>query len=402
MPRHAAERLGLPSAAGVLERHVTGVAPWRSYALMHLWSVLEPTVLDGSHAEVTESESLLRRERVGSGSPVRSPGMIDSAPRENRRIVLRRRPVGLVQADDVELVTEAVGTPGDGEILIQVEWLGIDASVRTWLNRGEGYLPPVEIDEVVRCSGIGRVLESQSDRFVVGDLAYSLPGWQEYAVVSDHYQVSNPLPAGAEPTAMMSIYGAVGATAWMGIVDIGEAKEGETVVVSAAAGATGSLAAQIAHNLGCRVVGICGSDEKCGWLTKSSASTARSTTAPQDVPAALRELCPDRVDVYFDNVGGEILDAVLGHLALHGRVALCGADLGLQRGAPTARAGELPEPHQPSRPNAGLPVARHRAPLRRDRDAARDVGGGRQADVAGAHLRGPRGRAERPERDVHR
>ena len=251
--------------------------------------------------------------------------MTESAPQENRKIVLRRRPVGLVQADDVELVSEPVGHADDGEILMEVGWLGIDASVRTWLSRGEGYLPPVEIGEVVRCSGIGRVLESRSDRFAVGDLAYSLPGWQEYAVVSDHYQMSNPLPAGAEPTAMMSIYGAVGATAWMGIVDVGEAKAGETVVVSAAAGATGSLAAQIARNLGCRVVGICGSDEKCRWLTDDLGLDAAINYHTQDVPAALRQHCPDKVDVYFDNVGGDILDAVLGHLALHGRVALCGA-----------------------------------------------------------------------------
>ncbi len=251
--------------------------------------------------------------------------MTEVAGRENRRIVLRRRPIGLVQDDDVELVIEPVAEPGDGEILVQVEWLGIDASVRTWLSRAEGYLPSVEIGDVVRCSGIGRVVASRSDRFAVGDLAYSLPGWQEYAVVSDHYQVSNPLPAGAQPTAMMSIYGAVGATAWMGIVDVGEAKAGETVVVSAAAGATGSLAVQIARNLGCRVVGICGSDEKCTWLTEELGLDAAINYRTEDLPSALRQHCPDKIDVYFDNVGGDALDAALGHLAMHGRVALCGA-----------------------------------------------------------------------------
>ncbi len=251
--------------------------------------------------------------------------MTSATEQLNKRLVLRRRPVGLVEADDVELVTEPVREPSNGEILMQVEWLGIDATVRTWLSRGEGYLPPVEIGDVVRCSGIGRVLKSRSDRFAVGDLAYSLPGWQEYAVVSDHHQMSNPLPAGSEPTAMMSIYGAVGATAWMGIVDIGQAKAGETVVVSAAAGATGSLASQIARNLGCRVVGICGTDEKCRWLTDELGIDAAINYRTQDVATALREHCPDKIDVYFDNVGGDILDAVLGRIAMHGRIALCGA-----------------------------------------------------------------------------
>jgi len=243
----------------------------------------------------------------------------------NRKIVLRQRPVGLVQPDDVELVSEPLPVPGPGEALVKVGWLGIDASVRTWLSKGEGYLPPVGIGEVVRCSGIGRVVASNSERLPVGTLAYSLPGWAEYAVLADDPMLTTPLPDDADPRSMISLYGSVGATAWMGIVDVANVEEGDTVVVSAAAGATGSIACQIAKNLGARVVGICGTDEKCRWLTEDLGLDAAINHRTADLPAALKEACPQRVDVYFDNVGGPILEAVLGRLARGARVALCGA-----------------------------------------------------------------------------
>ena len=243
----------------------------------------------------------------------------------NRKLVLRRRPVGLVQPDDIELVSEPLPVPGPGEALVKVGWLGIDASVRTWLSKGEGYLPPVEIGEVVRCSGIGRVVASASDRLPVGSMAYSLPGWAEYAILADDPMLTTPMPDGVELRSMISLYGSVGATAWMGIVDVAQVKAGETVVVSAAAGATGSIAAQIAKHLGARVVGICGTDEKCRWLTEDLGLDAAINHRTADLRTALKETCPNRVDVYFDNVGGPILDAVLGRLARGARVALCGA-----------------------------------------------------------------------------
>ena len=243
----------------------------------------------------------------------------------NRKIVLRRRPVGLVQPDDVELVTEPLPIPEPGEALVKVGWLGIDASVRTWLSKGEGYLPPVDIGEVVRCSGIGTVVASGSERLPVGTLAYSLPGWAEYALLVDDPMLTTPLPAGTDPRSMISLYGSVGATAWMGIVDVAQVKAGDTVVVSAAAGATGSIACQIAKNLGARVVGICGTDEKCRWLTEDVGLDAAINHRTADLRVALKEACPNRVDVYFDNVGGPILEAVLGRLAHGARIALCGS-----------------------------------------------------------------------------
>jgi len=242
----------------------------------------------------------------------------------NRQLVLRQRPEGLVSGNDFELVEAPMPELNDGEALIKVQYLGIDATVRTWLNRNEGYLPAVEIGEVVRCSGIGTVIESKCDAFAVGQPVYGLPGWQEHAVVRDDLFATR-LEVGVDVPAMLSIYGATGATAYVGLFDIGAMQPGETVVVSAAAGATGSLAAQIAKIHGCRVVGICGSDEKVRWLLDDLGLDGAINYRTEHVGSRLKELCPDRIDVYFDNVGGDTLDDVLAHLAMHGRVVLCGA-----------------------------------------------------------------------------
>jgi len=242
----------------------------------------------------------------------------------NEQLVLRQRPEGLVKDTDFELIGTPIPELADGEALLKVDYLGIDATVRTWLNRGEGYLPPVEIGEPVRCSGIGTVVASKCDTFPVGQPAYGLPGWQRYAVIRDD-GFATALEAGADLPALLSVYGATGLTAYVGIVDIGEVKAGETVVVSAAAGATGSLAAQIARIEGCRVIGICGSDEKCQWLVDDLGLDGAINYRTEHVPSRLKELCPDRVDVYFDNVGGDILDDVLARLNMHARVVLCGA-----------------------------------------------------------------------------
>jgi NADPH-dependent curcumin reductase CurA len=245
-------------------------------------------------------------------------------PTSNRRIVLRERPVGLLSWDHVELEDGPVPEMGPEQALVRTELIGIDATVRSWLNAGEGYLPAVEIGEVVRASGIGRVIASNTPAFEVGDVAYGLPGLQEYAVVNDDLFTSK-LPPGTELAPMLSIYGATGLTAYVGLIDVAQAKEGETVVVSAAAGATGSLVGQIAKLLGCRVVGIAGTDEKCRFIVDELGFDAAINHRTDDLNAALKEHCPKRVDVYFDNVGGRVLDAVLGRLAQNGRVALCGS-----------------------------------------------------------------------------
>jgi NADPH-dependent curcumin reductase CurA len=250
---------------------------------------------------------------------------IDLDAATNRRVVLRRRPEGLLAARDVELQEGvAVPVPAEGEALLELHWIGIDATVRTWLSKGEGYLPAVEIGEPVRASGIGRVVATRSDRFPLGHMVYALPGWQRYGLVRDD-PLATPLGEAVDAPALLALYGATGLTAYVGMIDIGQVQEGETVVVSAAAGATGSLAAQIAKINGCRVIGICGRDDKVRWLLDDLGLDGAINHRTDDVRARLRELCPDRVDVYFDNVGGPILDAALDRLAMHARVVLCGA-----------------------------------------------------------------------------
>jgi NADPH-dependent curcumin reductase CurA len=246
-------------------------------------------------------------------------------PALNHRVLLTRRPEGLVQDDDFSHDEVDVPEPGEGEVLVRTEWIGIDATVRTWLSKAEGYIPPVEIGEVVRSSGIGRVVTSRSDRVEEGDLVATLTGWQEYAVVGDDPMLTTPLAPGTDPQAALGVFGANGLTAYVGLTEIGQVSEGETVVVSAAAGATGSIAVQIAKILGARVIGIAGTDEKCAWLLDDLGLDGAINHRSDDLPTRLRELCPKRIDVFFDNTGGPILDAVLGRLADHARVVLCGA-----------------------------------------------------------------------------
>jgi NADPH-dependent curcumin reductase CurA len=247
-------------------------------------------------------------------------------PATMERIVLRRRPEGLVTWDDVELITADVPELAEGEALMRNEVLAIDASVRSWLSPAKGYLPPVELGEVVRCSSAGRIVASRCDAYGVGDVVTSLAGWEEYSVVRDDLfttRLSDPDPD-YDTTAYLALYGSTGCTAYIGMVEVGQVKEGDVVVVSAAAGATGSVAAQIAALHGARVIGIAGSDAKCAWLLDELGLDGAINHRTENVSARLKELGP-RVDLYFDNVGGPVLDAVLSRLALHARVVLCGA-----------------------------------------------------------------------------
>jgi NADPH-dependent curcumin reductase CurA len=199
----------------------------------------------------------------------------------NRQIVLRRRPHGLVAPEDTELVTAPAPEPGDGEALVRTTYVGIDAAARTWLDDQPGYLPPVGLGEVIRAAGIGEVVQSRCAAYSVGDIVTTLTGFQEYTIVRDDL-FTTPVPGPGDQVdqlAVMSIYGPTGATAYFGMTGIGRPQPGETVVVSAAAGATGSVAGQIAKIAGARVVGIAGGPHKCRAVWRTSVSTRASTTA---------------------------------------------------------------------------------------------------------------------------
>ncbi|KMV22965.1 NADP-dependent oxidoreductase [Mycobacterium heckeshornense] len=241
----------------------------------------------------------------------------------NRQILLRRRPTGLLQPGDTELVTSPAPQPAEGEALLRNTYIGIDAAVRTWLNDQPGYLPPVQLGEVIRAAGIGEVVASRCDAYAVGDVVTTLSGFQEYVIIRDDV-FSTPIPDANDQVAVMSVYGPTGATAYFGMTGIGKPKPGDTVVVSAAAGATGSVAGQIAKIAGARVVGIAGGPEKCRIVVEEFGFDACIDYKQDNLAAALKQHCPRGVDVYFDNVGGPILDAVLGRLAHKARVVLCG------------------------------------------------------------------------------
>jgi NADPH-dependent curcumin reductase CurA len=244
----------------------------------------------------------------------------------NRRLVLAERPTGNVNENTVRLEHQDVPQPGAGEALVHNRFISIDPTIRTWMDDVQGYLPPIAIDDVVRAAAVGEIVQSNTDRYTVGDLVFGMIGWQDYAIADTGSRALQPLPRGIDPTAALGVFGVTGMTAYFGLIDVGKLKEGDTVVVSGAAGATGSTVGQIARIKGAgRVVGIAGSAEKCAWLVDELGLDAAINYKTDDVAARLREACPDGIDLFFDNVGGELLDICLGQLALRGRVVLCGA-----------------------------------------------------------------------------
>lgn len=243
----------------------------------------------------------------------------------NRRIVLAERPVGVLKESDFRRDDRPIPELEAGEALLETVYLGIDAALRTWLTTAKSYFPPVEIGEVVRCAGYGVVVDSKCDRFHEGQLISGLTGWQDYSIIRDDGFSNELLPDAPMRTAGLLSGGASGTTAYVGLYEVGRPTEGETVVVSAAAGATGSAVGQLAKIAGCRAVGIAGGPEKCDWVVEQLGFDACIDYKADGWADALKEACPDRIDIYFDNVGGEILDRALGGLAMHGRVVLCGA-----------------------------------------------------------------------------
>ncbi|MCX7902489.1 MAG: NADP-dependent oxidoreductase [Burkholderiaceae bacterium] len=242
----------------------------------------------------------------------------------NRQWRLAARPVGEAKRSDFEFAQAPLPAPGDGQVLVQVLYISLDPAMRGWMNEGRSYIAPVALGEVMRAGAVGRVVESRHPRFKPGDFVSGVLGVQEYAAVPG--EQLTPVDTSLAPLPVhLSTLGMPGFTAYFGLLDIGRPQSGETVVVSAAAGAVGAVVGQIAKIHGCRAVGIAGGAEKCRYVVEELGFDAAIDYKREDVKAALKAHCPDGVHVYFDNVGGEILDAVLTRLARGARVVICGA-----------------------------------------------------------------------------
>jgi len=243
---------------------------------------------------------------------------------KNRQYKLAARPVGVPQASDWEFCESDVPNPGEGEVLLKVLYISLDPAMRGWMNDRKSYIRPVAIGEVMRAGTISEVVASNNDRFAVGDHVYSAAGVQSYALSdgSDLIKVDAnlaPLPR------FLGALGMPGMTAYFGLLNTGQPKAGETVVVSGAAGAVGMVVGQIAKIKGCHVVGIAGGSDKCRFLTEELGFDEVIDYKAEDINEGLERCCPKGVDVYFDNVGGEILDAVLARINLRARIVICGA-----------------------------------------------------------------------------
>jgi NADPH-dependent curcumin reductase CurA len=248
--------------------------------------------------------------------------------RMNGQWRLKSRPTGMVREDDFEYVEEAAPDPGANEFLVRNVYLAFEPAMRGWLNDVKSYVPPVQIGEVMRASTVGRVVESNNSAYPEGTLVTGMFGWQEYAVSDGNPGMMGRIgkvPEGLDPALMLSALGGTGLTAYFGMLDVGKPEAGDVVVVSGAAGATGSVAGQIARIKGAgKVVGIAGGERKCAWLVDELGFDAAIDYKSENVQARLRELCPQGINVFFDNVGGDILDAALLNMAQRGRIVLCG------------------------------------------------------------------------------
>lgn len=244
----------------------------------------------------------------------------------NRQWLLAKRPHGMVSKENFEYAENPIPEPGDGEVLVRNLMLSFDPTQRGWMEDRESYLPPVQIGEPMRAGSVGQVVESSHPDFSQGEIVQTTGGWQDFVVVAPGQGPMglSKVPDGVPPEMMMSVLGVTGLTAYFGLLDLGEPKEGETVLVSGAAGATGSVAGQIAKIKGCRVVGIAGGPEKCAWLIEEAGFDDVIDYKNEDVDARIAETCPNKVDVFFDNVGGDILEAALNHINMRARVVLCG------------------------------------------------------------------------------
>lgn len=244
----------------------------------------------------------------------------------NRQWLLAARPHGMVGPDNFSYREAPLESLATGQVLVRNQVFSFDPTQRNWMVDRPSYLPPVALGEVMRAGTVGEVVESKHPEFSVGDLVQTTGGWQDFAVVAPGQGPMGltKLPEGVSPELMLSVLGITGLTAYFGMLELGEPKAGETVLVSGAAGATGSVAGQIARIKGCRVVGIAGGSRKCDWLKEQAGFDEVIDYKSEDVAQRIAETCPEKWDVFFDNVGGPILEAALNHLNLYSRIVLCG------------------------------------------------------------------------------
>ena len=247
-----------------------------------------------------------------------------NAPLQNHLFRLVKRPVGEPKREDFAFDTEAVGEIADGQLLVKIFYLSLDPAMRGWMNDARSYIAPVGLGDVMRAGGIGTVILSKHPKFLAGDTVSGMLNVQEY-VISDGKGMVKVDPKLAPLTTYLNVLGMPGMTAYFGLLESGQPKAGETLVVSGASGAVGATVGQVGKILGLRVVGIAGGKEKCDYAINEFGFDACIDYKNQDVRKALKETCPGGIDIYFDNVGGEILDIVLTRINLKARIVICGA-----------------------------------------------------------------------------
>ena len=243
---------------------------------------------------------------------------------KNTQIKLAARPIGEPKRSDWDISTVDVPTPNDGEVLVKTIYISLDPAMRGWMNDAKSYIRPVRIGEVMRAGTVGVVLESKSDKFKSGDFVMASLGVQQYGI-SEAKNLQKVNPNLAPLQTYLSTLGMPGMTAYFGLLEVGKPQAGETVLVSGAAGAVGSVVGQVAKIKGCRVVGIAGGKEKCDYLVNELGFDAAIDYKTENVQKAIKATCPNGVDVYFDNVGGDILDAALARINMKARIVICGA-----------------------------------------------------------------------------
>ncbi len=242
--------------------------------------------------------------------------------KSNQQWILKTRPKGMVQESDFELHASPIPVPSEGQVLVRTRTLSFEPAMRGWIEDKPNYIPPVPLGSVMRAVAVGEVVESNLEGYAPGDRVSGMLGWQEWSLGDAGLRKLAP---GTPDDMALSVLGITGMTAYFGLLDVGQIKAGDVVVISGAAGATGSVAGQIAKLEGCTVIGIAGGAQKCRWLTERAGFDGAIDYKNEDVGARLDALCPNGIDVFFDNVGGEILDAALARIARGARVVICGS-----------------------------------------------------------------------------